>query len=660
LTFTRRLSGILFAGLALGGALVFANGCGSDGSGPAGQPCSNDDQCTAPAQCVSGVCVRYCKADSECGEGLFCDDATGGCRPGCRVDSECNGQLCQRGACLAPDGDVDHDDYPARNDCDDRNPKINPTATEECNGRDDNCNDRIDEGLPFGPLADRQKGVCQSAHKECSGREGWTEPDYTTLPNYEATETSCDGRDNDCDGEWDEGLIPPPATKHQGVCEGAVKSCQGTNGWEDPDYTKIAGYESSESGDCDGIDSDCNGKADDPWDRDKDGYYTVTNAKCETFYKPKNLVDCDDEKADYNTRCVIHVNDDATGLNDGTSWANAVTSLQDALALYKVGYQIWIAAGTYRPDVGVGKTAGDRNASFQLKEKVELYGGFAGTETSLGERRWNDNVTTLSGDLSGNDGADFSNMTDNSTSVMKGAEGAVLDGVWVVGGNGGSGGGLSSNGPSMTVTIRNSTFMRNSGSSGGAVYSYWSSTPTIVNSRFIGNRASTGGALYSNWSSQPTIYGGLFVGNSASTRGGAIAIDWSETANIVNSTFASNSAPSGGAISLDSRADASVMNSVFWANGSKPFDGGSMVTGYSCLQLGALGTGNTTLTADPFVDLDGADAVAGNLDDDLHLKPGSACSNSGSNAAVPALLTVDLDGKPRIQGTVDRGAYEGP
>jgi len=642
-------------------ALTIAGGCGSDDSGPAGQPCQTDAQCEDSAKCVGGVCVRFCTDDAECSEGSFCDEATGGCRPGCRLDDECDGgKLCQRGSCLDPNGDIDKDDYPARTDCDDKNAEVNPTATEVCNGRDDNCNKNVDEGLPFGPLAERQEGVCQASHKQCNGRAGWVEPDYATLPNYEAQEASCDGRDNDCDGEWDEGLIPPPAEKHEGVCAGAVKTCQGLNGWKDPDYTKIAGYETSESGDCDGIDSDCSGQADQQWDRDKDGYYTGTNTACVTIYQPRNLVDCDDEKPTYNTRCVIHVNDDASGLNDGSSWPNAVTSLQDALALYKQGYQIWVAAGTYRPDVGVGKTAGDRNATFQLKSKAELYGGFAGTETAVEQRNWNVNVTTLSGDLTGNDGADFSNMTENSTSVLKGAEGTTLDGFWVVGGNGGNGGGLSSAGPSMKITIKNSTFTRNRGSSGGAIYAYWSSGPTIINSRFIGNRATNGGAIFSNWSSEPTVYGSLFAGNTATTSGGAIAIEWSDTSSIVNSTFASNTAPTGGAISLDPRADATIVNSVFWANGSAPFGGSAFVTSYSCLQLGALGTGNVTLTADPFADLDGADALAGNLDDDLHLKPGSPCINTGSDAAVPSVLSVDLEGNPRIRGTVDRGAYEAP
>lgn len=44
---------------------------------------------------------------------------------------------------------------------------------------------------------------------------------------------------------------------------------------------------------------------------------------------------------------------------------------------------------------------------------------------------------------------------------------------------------------------------------------------------------------------------------------------------------------------------------------------------------------------------------------DFRLLHSSPCVNSGSNAAVPAGVTTDLAGLPRIQETtVDRGAYE--
>lgn len=78
-----------------------------------------------------------------------------------------------------------------------------------------------------------------------------------------------------------------------------------------------------------------------------------------------------------------YVDADANGSNDGSSWVNAFTDLQDALAATGYGDEIWVTAGTYRPT-----DSNDRTKSFALVEGVELYGGFDGTETSRSERDW--------------------------------------------------------------------------------------------------------------------------------------------------------------------------------------------------------------------------------------------------------------------------------
>ncbi|MEZ4629517.1 MAG: hypothetical protein R2880_02145 [Deinococcales bacterium] len=80
----------------------------------------------------------------------------------------------------------------------------------------------------------------------------------------------------------------------------------------------------------------------------------------------------------------IYVKADATGSNNGNSWANAYTRLQDALAVWDATTfpeGIWVAAGVYYPDEGSGLTDNDRALSFNLKEGMKLYGGFAGTES---------------------------------------------------------------------------------------------------------------------------------------------------------------------------------------------------------------------------------------------------------------------------------------
>ena len=129
-----------------------------------------------------------------------------------------------------------------------------------CDGKDNDCDGDIDEGLTAND-AKNIKGVCLGQKLVCDGAKGWVEPDYTKIKDYEQTETLCDGMDNDCDGKIDEELKAPAATKTAGVCAGQTKVCGGTKGWQDPDYTKIKDYEKVETL-CDGLDNDCYGDID--------------------------------------------------------------------------------------------------------------------------------------------------------------------------------------------------------------------------------------------------------------------------------------------------------------------------------------------------------------------------------------------------------------
>src|SRR5262245_26227658 len=96
---------------------------------------------------------------------------------------------------------------------------------------------------------------------------------------------------------------------------------------------------------------------------------------------------------------VIYVRASASGANNGTSWADAYVNLQSALAAAQSGDEIWVAAGVYTP----AAANGPRTDSFNMVSGVVVYGGFAGTETQLEQRDFVANVTTLSGDLNGDD-----------------------------------------------------------------------------------------------------------------------------------------------------------------------------------------------------------------------------------------------------------------
>ncbi|HZW09856.1 MAG TPA: right-handed parallel beta-helix repeat-containing protein [Phycisphaerales bacterium] len=132
----------------------------------------------------------------------------------------------------------------------------------------------------------------------------------------------------------------------------------------------------------------------------------------------------------------IFVDADAPAGGDGTSWAAAFQDLQDGLqAAGAAGgpAEVWVAEGVYTPG-----PSGDRTRAFEMLSGVAIYGGFAGTESQLGQRDPAANVTTLSGDLLGNDLTGFRNIGDNALQVVR-AEGvdetAVLDGFVISGGN---------------------------------------------------------------------------------------------------------------------------------------------------------------------------------------------------------------------------------
>ena len=136
-----------------------------------------------------------------------------------------------------------------------------------CDGLDNDCDGQTDQGLFTANFVGSGAqmpgaGVCLDAPLQCSGG-AWSQPDFGALfPAYQATETTCDGLDNDCNGWTDDVAAPPLATLHLGVCAGLTALCGGAAGWLEPDYTKVPSFGLLAEGSCDGLDNDCDGLTD--------------------------------------------------------------------------------------------------------------------------------------------------------------------------------------------------------------------------------------------------------------------------------------------------------------------------------------------------------------------------------------------------------------
>jgi hypothetical protein len=301
---------------------------------------------------------------------------------------------------------------------------------------------------------------------------------------------------------------------------------------------------------------------------------------------------------------VVYVDDSAAGANDGTSWADAFVHLQDALAVAQTGDEVWVASGVYRPDLGVGITAGDASVYFSIPSGVTAYGGFDGTEAILDQRAGLFDQTVLDGDLLGDDPigllADYSEYilrdlspTDtthldgfrlrgatNSAIVIKGA-GATLTNLLVEqnveaaaftargnltlqdctfrdsGYTSGSSAAPLDLGIGATLFAQDCEFRNNQGRErGGAWHLRSDTTAVFVRCTFVGNEVTgsvpLGGAFYATQSSVE-LHNCRFLGNRAiGTLGGTGGGANLENSNLlaVQSIWSGNEAVIGGGLMM--------------------------------------------------------------------------------------------------------------
>ncbi|MHC4676153.1 MAG: right-handed parallel beta-helix repeat-containing protein, partial [Planctomycetota bacterium] len=283
----------------------------------------------------------------------------------------------------------------------------------------------------------------------------------------------------------------------------------------------------------------------------------------------------------------------ATGLDNGTCWADAFTHLQDALTAVNPGDEIRVAQGIYTPDKGGGNTLGNRGARFQLISGVTVKGGYAGFGTpDPNDRDPNIYDTLLSGDLNGDDEPNFVNFNENSLHVVTSSgtnPTAVLDGFTITAGAAygvssseyfNSGGGVYNELGSPTLI--NCIFYYNySGGQGGGMYNN-NGNPTLINCSFIENyTGSHGGGIYNDQSS-PVLLNCIFRSNSALSlsSGGGMCNDYNSSPTVTNCTFTNNSANSGGGMD-NWHSSPKLTNCIFRGNSAWAGSGGGMYNGWS-------------------------------------------------------------------------------
>ncbi|MEE2752113.1 MAG: MopE-related protein [Myxococcota bacterium] len=223
--------------------------------------------------------------------------------------------------------DIDGDGFSIdEGDCDDENAEVHPEAVELCDSVDNNCDGDVDEegaedaatwyrdadGDGFGN-GENTRVLCEQPSGYLADGSDCDDLDAEVSP--EGVE-SCNGLDDDCDGEIDGenalGVTPWYAdTDGDGFGDAAVSqmNCEATSGYvadsTDCDDTNAAVHpEAVEI--CSGLDDNCDGSADGadavgatPWysDSDSDGYGDEASAQVACL-APSGMIadgtDCDD------------------------------------------------------------------------------------------------------------------------------------------------------------------------------------------------------------------------------------------------------------------------------------------------------------------------------------------------------------------------------
>ena len=403
---------------------------------------------------------------------------------------------------------------------------------------------------------------------------------------------------------------------------------------------------------------------------------------------------------------IVYVKENGSGTRDGSSWANAMPSLTEALSLaYMNDADVWVAKGTYYGD-SVSSSA------FYMVEGVDVYGGFFGNEPAdydLSLRNFTENASVLDGQnnqrvlyqrghfttrtvwdgftmQNGYTYSDYNNSNDDRAygggACLK--SGSTLSNCLITQNRATSyGGGVYVEGYYYssydTTRLLNCTVSHNTSEYyGGGMY---------LNNRVIANqcrieynfsREEGGGAYLNNY---VYVINCLIANNSASGSGAGV---YASSANVIkNTTIVNNDIRSesgdefyynrGAAVYVEYE-NVYITNCIVWGNKRYGKTNGihlnSTVSHVTYVAIDDVCAGENNIMLKPENDnisassphfvkpsvMVGYDDTTSNVN--WHLQQGSPCINHGDNSVADV---YDLDGNARVQmDTVDMGCYESP
>jgi hypothetical protein len=262
---------------------------------------------------------------------------------------------------------------------------------------------------------------------------------------------------------------------------------------------------------------------------------------------------------------VWYVNASASGADNGSSWNDAFTEIQEAVDYAESGDQIWVANGSY-----FSPEPGDSSVPvLRMKAGVDIYGGFSTSDVIFEDRDPMDTRTVLDGE-------------NRCWHVVIGAGPARLDGFVIQSGYAfgrfpdNCGGGMLNH--RVSPEVENCVFTSNDAGFHGAGMANIHSSASVKNCAFrINSAANNGAGVYNDdeggIDGAPTFEQCVFGPGNSCRFGGGMYNNWCETM-VVDCLFRDNLANHNGGGLYNTSSRATIRSCAF--NENRAYDGGAV------------------------------------------------------------------------------------